>query len=99
MGESTRNWTNVLKNLEKRIIGGETTTKNLYPYYVQIFNYGGLCGGTILTSKAVLTAAHCFDHNKNLAEMQIFASMYVGILNLGFWCEIVKTYLNNFYLI
>ncbi|CAH0726050.1 unnamed protein product, partial [Brenthis ino] len=74
MGESSRNWTNVLKNLEKRIIGGETTTKKLYPYYVQIFNYGGLCGGTILTSKAVLTAAHCFDHNKNLAEMQIFAN-------------------------
>lgn len=75
LGEASKNWTNVLKRLEKRIVGGKTVTKKKFPHAVQLFNFGGLCGGTILTSKTVLTAAHCFDENENLAEMLIFASI------------------------
>nr|XP_026487135.1 trypsin delta-like [Vanessa tameamea] len=74
MGEVTRNWSDVLINLEKRIVGGSKATKNQYPFSVQFFNSGGLCGGSILTKKIVLTAAHCFDHNRNLIEMKIFSN-------------------------
>lgn len=74
MGEVTTNWTAVLDELEDRIVGGVPTDLKRYPFNVQFFNRGGLCGGTILTSKAVLTAAHCFDHNRNIADMTVLSS-------------------------
>ncbi|XP_072936594.1 chymotrypsin-1-like [Epargyreus clarus] len=74
LGEVTVNWTVVLHDLEKRIVGGTPTTLNQYPFNVQFFNFGGLCGGSILTSKVVLTAAHCFDHNTNIAEMRVISN-------------------------
>lgn len=74
LGEVKRNWSHVLNNLEKRIIGGTNTSKYEHPFAVQFFNHGGLCGGSILTSKTMLTAAHCFDHNKNIDDMKIFSS-------------------------
>ncbi|XP_045760288.1 trypsin epsilon-like isoform X1 [Maniola jurtina] len=75
MGEVTRtNWTHILKAVESRIVGGAPASLELYPFMVQFYNRGGLCGGTILTSKTVMTAAHCFNHNKNLEEMKIFSS-------------------------
>ena len=54
----------------QRIIGGESVTRNIYPWVVAIFD-GTLdengdvfvgtffCGGTILTKNQVLTAARC----------------------------------------
>ncbi|CAH2067214.1 unnamed protein product, partial [Iphiclides podalirius] len=74
MGEVTTNWTALLDNLEKRIVGGEPTDLKQYPFNVQFFNFGGLCGGTILTSKTVLTAAHCFDQNRNIADMTVVSN-------------------------
>lgn len=74
MGEVTHNWTNVVKNIEKRIVGGHAVSRKKHPHSVQLFNAGALCGGTILNVKTVLTAAHCFDENDNLAEMIIFSS-------------------------
>ncbi|OWR49768.1 Transmembrane protease serine 11E [Danaus plexippus plexippus] len=59
--------------MEKRIVGGSEAHLDQYPYNVQFYNLGGLCGGSILTKKIVLTAAHCFDSNKNLADMKIFS--------------------------
>ncbi|XP_039763691.1 trypsin epsilon-like [Pararge aegeria] len=75
LGEVARNnWTHILKAVENRIVGGTATTPDKYPFLVQFYNRGGLCGGTILTSKTVMTAAHCFGHNKNLEEMKIFTN-------------------------
>ncbi|XP_045536123.1 trypsin delta-like [Papilio machaon] len=74
MGEVTVNWTAMFYELEDRIVGGEPTNLKRYPFNVQFFNYGGMCGGTILTSKTVMTAAHCFDHNRNIAEMTILSN-------------------------
>ena len=43
-----------------RIINGLAAHKNSWPWIAYIkFGYGGFCGGTILDSYTVVTAAHC----------------------------------------
>lgn len=79
MGAMRVNLKEWMKTFEDRILGGENTTIEKYPFMVQFFNFGGLCSGSILTRKTVLTAAHCFDHNTNIAEMKIISSMYIFI--------------------
>lgn len=52
----------------QRIVGGSVTTINQYPYAVAMLHnqrgwsnvYTQWCGGTILTSRTILSAAHCF---------------------------------------
>jgi len=45
-----------------RIVGGEKAQKDAWPWQVAIY-YGGqfMCGGSILKSNWILTAAHCVD--------------------------------------
>jgi secreted trypsin-like serine protease len=45
-----------------RIIGGDNADEDRYPYYVALMRKGGsfICGGTLIASDVVLTAAHCF---------------------------------------
>ena len=49
---------------EKRIIGGTETAVNKYPWMVSIRidkdSFIGHCGGTLVASKYVISAAHCF---------------------------------------
>ena len=45
-----------------RIVGGQPATKNEYPWTVALVRNGQtkpFCGGTLLSSKTILTAAHC----------------------------------------
>lgn len=45
------------------IVGGETARKGFYPWQVAIYYEDEyLCGGSLVTNKHVLTAAHCFKH-------------------------------------
>jgi trypsin len=46
---------------QPRIIGGSTASSNRYPYTVALTTSGSnfFCGGTLIASDAVLTAAHC----------------------------------------
>ncbi|XP_028157529.1 serine protease 52-like [Ostrinia furnacalis] len=78
LGEKNDTMSVLFQEFEDRVLGGESTTLHEYPFNVQFFNYGGMCGGSILTRKTVLTAAHCFDHNKNVAEMTVISnSLYI----------------------
>jgi len=45
-----------------RIVGGQPATKNEYPWQVALVRVGSsspFCGGTLISSNTVLTAAHC----------------------------------------
>uniref|UniRef100_A0A2A4JRB9 Peptidase S1 domain-containing protein n=1 Tax=Heliothis virescens TaxID=7102 RepID=A0A2A4JRB9_HELVI len=47
-----------------RIIGGESTTIETYPSMVQVLaDAQFICGGSLVTSRHVLSAAHCFVDN------------------------------------
>ena len=63
------------------IVGGVTAQPNQYPWIVRLQLASYLCGGTIISSTHILTAAHCTDgltagqitiffadHNKNSAD-------------------------------
>lgn len=48
---------------EPRIVGGEQVTTDAYPYAVYLVNDDGFqfCGGVLIDSDSVLTAAHCAE--------------------------------------
>lgn len=49
-------------NTSNRIVGGEETERHEYPWQVGLFvGANHLCGGTIISSRHVLTAAHCTE--------------------------------------
>lgn len=58
-------------NRDRRIVGGVIVTPNSHPYQAGLFMaFGGgtaLCGGSIITSRTVLTAAHCRRFNNLFA--------------------------------
>merc|ERR1711872_51206 len=48
--------------LRNRIVGGQPASKNEYPWLVAIVQRGStlsFCGGVLISSRTVLTAAHC----------------------------------------
>lgn len=45
--------------LDKRIVGGERAKLGEVPFMVALEGPTGICGGTLLNSNTVLTAAHC----------------------------------------
>ena len=60
-----------------RIINGHISTANKYPWHVGLFGKVGktftfFCGGSLISDKHVLTAAHCFD------EVPSFVQIYIG---------------------
>ncbi|CAF2818015.1 unnamed protein product [Rotaria sp. Silwood2] len=45
--------------IKGRIVGGTHAHPNSWPWQVRIHADGGLCGGTLIDTRHVLTAAHC----------------------------------------
>ncbi|XP_023018674.2 brachyurin [Leptinotarsa decemlineata] len=64
-------------NFNPRIIGGATVVPNSYPFQAAIqsiySNFKAFCGGTLITSQWVLTAAHCVDRNPKHIEVVLGA--------------------------
>jgi secreted trypsin-like serine protease len=57
-----------------RIVGGENAQKDAWPWMVSIRKDGEhLCGGSILDSQFILTAAHCLEVIYRLSSVTILA--------------------------
>ncbi|KAL0895041.1 hypothetical protein ABMA27_013508 [Loxostege sticticalis] len=56
---------------EGKIVGGRPVSLRQFPSACLFFNLGAQCAGTILNSWTILTAAHCFDKNKDDHQMLI----------------------------
>lgn len=55
----------VFANPTSRILGGEETSKDSFAYVASVrFDGAHVCGGTIIGTKSILTAAHCLQENE-----------------------------------
>ncbi|CAD5219304.1 unnamed protein product [Bursaphelenchus okinawaensis] len=58
----------------KRVVGGFDATMGAYPWTAALrFNYGDLhhCGAVIIADRFVLSAAHCFETNKDPKDFTV----------------------------
>ncbi|XP_003693467.2 trypsin-1-like, partial [Apis florea] len=62
-----------LTNVQRRIVGGVETQVNQYPWMVLLMYRGRFyCGGSVISSFYVVTAAHCVDRfDPNLISVRI----------------------------
>ncbi|PZC81892.1 hypothetical protein B5X24_HaOG200392 [Helicoverpa armigera] len=69
-----------------RIVGGVETTVERYPFMVQVLYNGQFyCGGSLLTSRHVLSASHCFVNEYGYVLPAILFTIRMGTtyLNTG----------------
>ena len=66
-----------------RVEGGEEVVPHSIPWQVTIFDQSGDfgndiagCGGTLISSKHVLTAAHCAKEDQNCARYSVGVGMH-----------------------
>lgn len=64
--------------LENRIVGGEDAKDGAWPWQVDVQTTSAhhICGGSIITKKWVLSAAHCFPNPSDVASYIIYAGRY-----------------------
>ncbi|MBC8164316.1 MAG: serine protease [Bryobacteraceae bacterium] len=82
----------------RRIVGGVNTDIKEHPWQVAL-NFpevGGLCGGSLIQDRWVLTAAHCFPSSTDPKSAQVKA----GATNYrqgGAWTEVEKVFVHEAY--
>ncbi|XP_054884293.1 transmembrane protease serine 4a isoform X2 [Poeciliopsis prolifica] len=57
----------------ERIVGGVDARIEDYPWQVSLQNGGHRCGGSLVSSRWIVTAAHCFSGNKELSRWTVMA--------------------------
>jgi len=68
------------KNVQTpKIIGGNPADKNEYPWMVALVWRGTnkpWCGGSLITARHVLTAAHCFDRVNSEEDIEVLVGLH-----------------------
>ena len=65
----------------KKIVGGSQTKKDAWPWMaILLYNNKINCGGTLITSDHILTAAHCADDGESPDQVRLgdYDVRYVG---------------------
>ncbi|XP_059219885.1 seminase-like [Stomoxys calcitrans] len=71
---------NKSKKKAARIVGGNVNVIRNYPYIVQLERNGNFfCGGTIISQRHILTAAHCIMNDRRPSDITVVA----GVGRLG----------------
>ncbi|XP_077713573.1 serine protease 38 isoform X1 [Canis aureus] len=86
--------------IQGKIVGGVDVLERKWPWQVSV-HYRGfhICGGSIISEYWILSAAHCFDRDKNIVAFD----MYVGLVDLRFasnhtqWFEVNKVIVHPTY--
>ncbi|XP_043285567.1 transmembrane protease serine 9-like [Venturia canescens] len=67
-----------------RIIDGDESPPHQFPYMVSVvwglppvFSYRHMCGGTILSEKWILTAAHCVEKSPWIGKLGVYAGKHI----------------------
>ncbi|XP_067842881.1 plasma kallikrein-like [Heptranchias perlo] len=72
------------KQMKARIFGGNVSVSGEWPWQVSIYfdqwdKFDHFCGGSIIASHWIITAAHCFERTKDLRYWRV----YSGIVKLS----------------
>ncbi|MFF9376456.1 S1 family peptidase [Streptomyces griseoluteus] len=80
------------------IVGGTTTTTTAYPYVMQITDASGnqFCGGTLVSAKKVVTAAHCMVGESTSSVRVVGGRTYLNGTN-GTVSRVSKIWVNPDY--
>ncbi|TGN76543.1 serine protease [Streptomyces bauhiniae] len=80
------------------IVGGTTTTTTAYPYVMQITDASGnqFCGGTLVSAKKVVTAAHCMVGESTSSVRVVGGRTYLNGTN-GTVSRVSKIWINPDY--
>ena len=81
------------RSAQTRVVNGNETPPHSWPWHVSIRykEYEYICGGSLITSEWVLTAAHCADFNDGPSAYMVVVGNDINLSDLLFFVIKVQT--------